>query len=91
MFATLLSPSSPRSAPDPWDRELISPYDHHAFLDACATWVEVWRGDECLDTGLRCPCGREVVADEDAPSGWSHVGIGQEGDLTGYHEWLEDE
>ena len=28
------------------------------------------------DTGLRCWCGREVVAvdDDDHPSGWAHVG-----------------
>lgn len=85
------SVSLPPSAPDPHDPGLISPFDHHAILDARPTWTEVWVGDECLDTGLRCACGREVVADEESPSGWAHVGVGQEGDLTHYRIWLEEQ
>jgi hypothetical protein len=75
--------------PDPFDPQLISPFEHNAFLYPQPSWVEVWRRGEVVDTGLRCACGREVVAVEDSVSGWAHVGIGDESDPAGYTEWLE--
>jgi hypothetical protein len=67
-------------APDPYDTRLRSAFDHRAFYDH----GEPYRGD-VEDTGLRCYCGREVVADMDfdSPTGWSHVGIGDRSDPTG--------
>ena len=34
----------------------------------------VWGPAYDEDTGLRCTCGREVVNNDDSPTGWSHVG-----------------
>lgn len=64
-------------APDPWGKELPSAYDHDAFYES---GEPVWGADYDCDTGLRCWCGREVVNDEDSPTGWSHVGIGMRSD-----------
>jgi hypothetical protein len=56
---------------DPYDPSLRSAFDHAAFYDH----GEPFRGD-VEDTGLRCYCGREVVASDESRTGWSHVGVG---------------
>lgn len=65
----------PAYGPDPHDPELRSAFDHAAFYDhgGPAKGIE--------DTGLRCYCGREVVADDEARTGWAHVGIGDATEL----------
>ncbi len=65
------------TAPDPYDNRLGSAFDHVAFYDHGEPyWGEV------EDTGLRCYCGREVVA-TDSRSGWSHVGCGDKNEMVG--------
>lgn len=70
------------TAPDPYDTRLRSAYDHRAWYDH----GEPYQG-EVEDTGLRCYCGREVVADMSigipGSTGWAHVGIGDRSDPTG--------
>lgn len=69
-------------APDPYDPDLPSAFDHDAFY----VEGEPYQGD-VPDTGLRCHCGREVVATLNDPDGsaygWAHVGIGDASDRTG--------
>ena len=72
------------AATDPFNPALTSPFDHSAFYESGAPY---WGPAYDVDTGLRCFCGREVVADDDSPSGWSHVGIGDTNDPSGRLEW----
>lgn len=69
--------------PDPSDPSLPSAFDHPAFY----VEGEPYHGEAAeLDTGLRCSCGREVVAVwdfDESPTGWAHVGVGDENDRTG--------
>lgn len=54
-----------------------SPYDHRAFYASGAPYIDERMAD--IDTGLRCICGREVVAVLDlfeSATGWAHVGVG---------------
>jgi hypothetical protein len=64
----------PAYGPDPYDASIWRhPLDHVAFYEYGAPF----RGD-VEDTGLRCRCGREVVAVDfdESPTGWAHVGVG---------------
>ena len=65
---------------NPYDPRLPSAFDHDAFY----VEGEPTR-DYDGDTGLRCHCGREVVAvmdNEETRTGWAHVGIGDAHDRT---------
>jgi hypothetical protein len=73
-------------APDPYDPELTSPFDHGAFYTDTVGSACLVRSDSGPDR-LRCWCGREIVSDEDADTGWSHVGVGSRSDPEGQLDW----
>ena len=60
----------------------LTAYDHEAFyISGAPTQGAAWDHD----TGLRCICGREVVAVMDwneTRTGWAHVGVGDLFDKT---------
>lgn len=67
----------PAYGPDPYDPALRSAFDHVARYEYGAPF----KGN-VEDTGLRCRCEREVVADDSSPTGWTHVGIGDKVDYA---------
>ena len=69
--------SKTTTAPDPYDTDFGSAFDHAAFYTDGMPYQ-----DETEDTGLRCYCEREVVA-TDSRSGWSHIGVGDKDEMVG--------